>query len=169
MAVYAVEADAPKARLALQNIRRMMEMRQLWHHVHEVRLVTADRVFFEAGHTLAQALDVATAHGIFSKGPSSGGPHRLVRQIYPEYPRWEEAVSWRLNKRPSLQVTLTRAHSVTWRTFGDADIDLSGPMDVWGALVHLLEVLVPGKTSHRKLEARISREYEAWSNERKAV
>jgi hypothetical protein len=49
------------------------------------------------------------------------------------------------------------------RWVGDADIDLGNPvMDVVGFLTHLVEVVIPGKTSHKKLEKTISRRYEEW-------
>lgn len=81
---------------------------------------------------------------------------------------WGKMRSWRSTDRPSLQITITELRTSTRRWVGDADIDLGNPvLDVLGFLTHVIEILVPGKTSHRKLEGTIAKRYDAWTARQK--
>lgn len=145
------------SRVVLTNIKRKMVMAHLDWRLIKPRLVTADRVFFETDFELV----VDLTNGNFERGLSSGGPHKMVYSLFEDVPGvWGTLTSFREKARPSLQVTLANKGE---RIFGDADIDLSNPFyDVWGAIVHAIEVFIPGKTDHVKLEPKIAAEYEKW-------
>jgi hypothetical protein len=160
-----LEVD-PDAELAFSNIHRMMEMYALDRHILSIRLMTADRFFFEASGTMPPALTHLEARGLFAETLPSGGPHNLVYQLWSG--KWGKRRSFRAHDRPSLQVTLTEFHDNRRRWVGDADLDLGNPvMDVVGFFTHLVELIVPGKTSHRKLEKQIAKRYESWKTRQK--
>lgn len=157
------------AEVAFRNIWKRMLIQGLAGYVEEIRLKTADRFFFRAKPEIMIELAQRASAGTWSSGPSSGGPHRMVYSVFPG-PKpgdWSDAISYRSFERPSLQLTLQRRRN--W-VYGDADLDLGNPvMDLVGFFVHLVEVIVPGKTNHRKLEAKIQREYEEWLNRGRAI
>ena len=151
----------PEAERAFRNIFRMVQMNDLEDHIMMTSLKTADRFFFEASGTLIPALVNACARGLFVETPASGGPHNMVFTLYTG--TWGKMRSWRSTDRPSLQMTVTELRTSTRRWVGDADIDLGNPLlDVLGFFTHLVELIVPGKTSHRKLEGAISKRYDSW-------
>ncbi len=153
---------------AFKNISRMLEIHGLDRHIQAVVFKTADRFFFEAHPTILPALSHAVARGEFHSSPSSGGPHNMVYQLFEG--NFGPQRTWRSVERPSLQVTITEIREDMRRWVGDADIDLANPlMDVLGFFTHLVEVIMPGKTSHKGLEKTIARKYDQWARRKENV
>lgn len=151
----------PKAELAFKNISRMMEIHGLSGYLREIRLKTADRFFFRA----SLAIQAEMLKRRFRSSKSSGGPHRMVYQVFREVEGWGSQYSFRSMERPSLQVTIAFSGGFF---YGDADLDLGNPlMDVVGFVTHGVELLIPGKTSHEKLERKVSRRFEEWKSRQK--
>jgi hypothetical protein len=151
----------PEAYRALKNIWYMLEVHDLTVHILQTGLRTADRFFFEATGTMQAALTHSVARGEFAETRGNGGPHNMVYSLYSG--NWGKMRSWRSLTKPSLQVTLSELRTAQRRWVGDADIDLGNPvMDVVGFFTHLIELVVPGKTSHRKLEGTVAKIHDDW-------
>lgn len=106
--------------------------------------------------------------GRLIKTPVSGGPHDLVFQLFRSSLPFRDGsrrayrepipkIRWR---RPSLQLVIGQGQDGCY--YGDADIDLAPPVDVLGGIIHFFEILVPGKTDHRKLAKVVHKEYSKW-------
>jgi hypothetical protein len=151
----------PASEQAFRNIWRMLETHRLTDHIISTNLQTADRFFFEADGTMSAVLTQGVMDGRFREVRPSGGPHNMVYSLFAG--TWGKMRSWRSLSKPSLQVTLTEVRVSQRRWVGDADIDLGNPvMDVVGFMTHAAEVILPGKTSHRKLEKTVTRIHENW-------
>jgi hypothetical protein len=156
----------PASEQAFRNIWRMLETHGLTDHIISTNLRTADRFFFEADGTMSAVLTHGVSEGRFREVRPRGGPHNMIYSLFAG--TWGRMRSWRSLSRPSLQVTLTEVRMSQRRWVGDADIDLGNPvMDVVGFMTHIAEVIVPGKTSHRKLEKIVTRIHHEWEARQK--
>lgn len=156
--------DLLNADLAYENIRKKLEIHGLYRFINKISLKLEDRFFFVANS--GNSLEVALRSAGMKREWSSGGPHKQIYSLHPKIALIQHPMySWREQKRPSLQVTTVMDSRGV--IYGDADIDLSSPfMDVVGFFTHLMEVIVPGKTDHKKLAKRVDKEYEKWLKRR---
>lgn len=97
-----------------------------------------DRLFFGPGESRSTAdrMRKLDGYGLFSRSPES-----LLKG------HGETAVcGWRELAAPSLQVIFHDGGRI------ELDIDLANPRnDVWGAIIHAIEVLWPGKTDPERV------------------
>jgi len=146
---------------AATNIEAKHRALGIWDFVKEVRFVTADRLYFVAFQALSNRLAVDGMH--FSEDLASSAAHNGIYQVFKHDIRVAaharkhlKLKSYREKSRPSLQITILKT---VMACYGDMDIDLSSPsLDVYGFLVHLVEVLTPGVTSHQKLRKKLKRD-----------
>ena len=135
--------------LALGNIVAKARVYELWPHVLSVRLNLVDRIFFRAKAELADAIDELVYDGSFQPSIASSS-HRKIRDVFTAIPAHKPLRSFRELKRPSLQIVYAEDYDAALAC--EMDIDLANPkMDVVGFFIHLVEVLRPGKTDHRRI------------------
>lgn len=136
-----------------RNIIAKMDRLGLWEVSQcSTYVVEPDRIFFTANPGMSQQLHHLSARGRLLKDRIS----KRHNDIYSVFllPRHLELRSYREVSRPSLQVVFTIYDCIL---YGEADIDLANPlMDLWGMIVHLVELIIPGKTDHEKV-ARLMR------------
>lgn len=155
MAMTARELETRQ--IAHDNIRAKAEVLGLWHHLRNIHAVEEDRLYATADVTLPLALARAPA---MHSAIASRSHERLFR-IFPHgTPETTPLSSYRENARPSLQVTFFvvmdrdehGAELETGTVYADLDIDLGSPgRGLVGAFIHLVEVLVPGRTDPRRV------------------
>jgi len=129
--------------LAFGNIKAKAKALNVWQFVRNVRLVLEDRIFVECDASFPEWL---ASNDLFQRDYIAN--HEALYGVF-DLDRHHGQQCFRELARPSLQVCIVE---IPGTTYAEMDIDLSSPwMDVYGFLVHMVEVLVPGKTSHRKL------------------
>lgn len=147
-----MSADSPShlREIARQNIRAKMEALDLWHHLRNVHIVQQDRLYATADTTLPLALALCSA----MQTAAVSSAHQRIFEVFPHGPA--PLSSYRELARPSLQVTYFALPDIV---YCDIDIDLGNPVrDLVGALVHFVEVLVPGKTDPLKVRGQLERD-----------
>ncbi len=141
--------EAELESLALENIVAKARLYDLWSPVQNVQLNLVDRIFFRAGSTLATRIDELVDDGRFQPSIASNS-HQKIRGVFPAVIRDAPLRSFREVKRPSLQIVYIQDYDAALA--GEMDIDLANPkMDVVSFFIHLVEVLTPGKTDHRRI------------------
>lgn len=139
---------------AFENIRVKAISLGIWDYIEDVVRKEADRVYFQA--EVALHYKVKGSH-LFQRTPVGEDHRHWLKQTF-AVPANGTIYSYREAKRPSLQVTVFDRNG---SCYGEMDIDLSSPlMDVWGFIVHTVEVLTPGLTNHRKLRAKLMKDPE---------
>lgn len=143
--------DERVSTMAQQNIRAKMEALDLWHHVRWVHRAFRDRIYVEADTTLPLALARCP------KMESARVSLSHHRQLFEALGLREGPLSgYRENARPSLQVSYYVGQRAV---YADIDIDLGNPVrDVIGAVVHVLEVVWPGKTDPVRVRRELLRD-----------
>ncbi len=145
---------------AYENIKKKLRMLNLEKYIVKVLLLTHDRIFFKASPFMNTELFALDHDDIMKRGSVSGGPHNRIFDLC-SYDSLDHRVSYRENKRPSLQVVVGLGSD--GYVYGDADIDLGSPtMDLVGFFVHMAEWLRPGPTIHKKLKKKIDKEFARW-------
>jgi hypothetical protein len=136
-------------RLALDNITAKARSYELWPYVHNVQLNLVDRIFFRAKAELVTRIDELVDDGSFQPSIASSS-HRKIRDVFPAVVRDAPLRSFRERKRPSLQIVYVQDYDAVLAC--EMDIDLANPkLDVVSFFIHLVEVLTPGKTDHRRI------------------
>lgn len=148
------------ADLAFENIRAKALSLGVWDFIKqgEGRSVTVeeDRIFVKFVFSIDQKLDHLWNEGLVTWGGPREPHETNLRRVFPEL-YLQNFRTFREKKRPSLQICLMDFEK--WGRVGELDIDLSSPfLDVWGSIVHLMEILVPGKTDHRKVRRKLRRD-----------
>lgn len=139
---------------ALENIRVKCLQLDLWDLIECIDKEDRDRIYFTAARDLRYRL---AGDSRFQRTPIGEEHRKWLRGVF-AVPESANFWSYREANRPSLQVTLFD-DKVLCR--GEMDIDLSSPlMDVWGFIIHVVEVLIPGPTNHKKLRAKLMKDPE---------
>jgi hypothetical protein len=135
----------------------------LTREFESVFFADVDRVYCVADPGLRPALEdlAASGHWAFEGVPGAPIHRNLARQVKaagledPDEPMG--LASFRQGGRNSLQVTIaTPSHGRA--VYTDVDIDLGNPLwDLEGLLVHLGELLNPGRTDHLSLHRQIDK------------
>ncbi len=135
----------------------------LLRNVHHIFIADVDRVYARVGRELFTRLDALArdpTKPFFDEGsPASAGHRRLLERIS----RFEDNTdqyrlrSFRQEGKNSMQaVVAVPTDDPTRNHYADLDIDLGNPLqDVVGFVIHMGELINPGKTDHLALREKL--------------
>jgi hypothetical protein len=136
----------------------------LLRNVHHVFFADVDRVYARVDRELFSRLDALArdpSKPFFDEGsPASAGHRRLLERIS----RFEGDTdqyrlrSFRQEGKNSMQAVVAVPADPTRQHYADLDIDLGNPLqDVVGFVIHMGELINPGKTDHLALREKLGK------------
>ena len=136
----------------------------LLRNVHHVFFADVDRVYARVDRELFSRLDALArdpSKPFFDEGsPASAGHRRLLERIS----RFEGDTdqyrlrSFRQEGKNSMQAVIAVPADPTRQHYADLDIDLGNPLqDVVGFVIHMGELINPGKTDHLALREKLGK------------
>ena len=137
----------------------------LLRNVHHVFFADVDRIYARVDGELFARLDALArdpSKPFFDEGsPASAGHRRLLERIS----RFEANTdqyrlrSFRQEGKNSMQAVVAVPADPTRHHYADLDIDLGNPLqDVVGFVIHLGELINPGKTDHLALRGKLGKD-----------
>jgi hypothetical protein len=140
------------------------ESDHLLRHVHHVFFADVDRIYARVDRELFTRLEALArdpSKPFFDEGaPASAGHRRLLERISRFEPNTEQFKlrSFRQEGKNSMQAVVAVPPDPTRRHYADLDIDLGNPLqDIVGFVIHLGELIDPGKTDHLALREKLGK------------
>ncbi len=140
------------------------ESEHLLRHVRHVFFADVDRIYARVERELFTRLETLArdpSKPFFDEGsPASAGHRRLLERISRFEGNTEQYKlrSFRQEGRNSMQAVVAVPHDPTRNHYADLDIDLGNPLqNIVGFIVHMGELLDPGKTDHLALRAKLGK------------
>ncbi|HJQ31472.1 MAG TPA: hypothetical protein VJ866_04820 [Pyrinomonadaceae bacterium] len=136
----------------------------LLRNVNHVFFADVDRIYARVDGELFTRLDALArdpSKPFFDEGsPASAGHRRLLDRISPFEGNIDQyrLRSFRQEGRNSMQAVVAVPSDPTRRYYADLDIDLGNPLqDVVGFVIHMGELIDPGKTDHLALREKLGK------------
>ena len=131
-------------------------------YVRSVLFADVDRIYCEIDgalyHRLLELSDSTERNVFFDEGTPHSSTHQKLLHFATTDATSYELHSFRQEGQPSMQVTVARPKDDADPFYADVDLDLGNPLqDVAGFLIHLGEIVMPGKTDHFKLHKKLLR------------
>lgn len=124
----------------------------LMQHVRHVFFADVDRVYGAVGPAFLERLQTSSR---FKKDKTVHSTHAKLKSLIPNAHGMDyDLVSYREGAQPSMQVVVAvpPSHVGNKTHYADLDIDLGNPtLDVKSFVIHIGELLDPGRTNHLKL------------------
>ena len=136
----------------------------LLRHVHHVFFADVDRVYARVDRKLFTRLETLArdpSKPFFDEGsPASAGHRRLLERIsrFEDNTEQYRLRSFRQEGKNSMQAVVAVPPDPTRLHYADFDIDLGNPLqDVVGFVIHLGELIDPGRTDHLALREKLGK------------
>lgn len=136
----------------------------LLRNVHHIFFADVDRVYARVDRELFVRLETLardSSKPFFDEGsPASAGHRRLLERISSFEANTDQyrLRSFRQEGRNSMQAVVAVPADPTRHHYADLDIDLGNPLqDVVGFVIHMGELLDPGKTDHLALREKLGK------------
>jgi hypothetical protein len=134
----------------------------LLRHVQHVFFADVDRIYARVGRELFTRLEALARDPkkpFFDEGsPKSAGHRRLLDRIAASEGDQFDLRSFRQEGKNSMQAVVAVPKDPTRNHYADLDIDLGNPLqDVTGFVIHMGELIDPGKTDHLALREKLGK------------